>query len=186
MIIILLFLLSPTSAMAQSRYWRTMKTQKVITFDWSCSRKSSFPKRTLEKIVYRAIAPEDRGRPSTYGDRAFTMKLNEQGPTVYFIPTVCGGTGNCTWRLYTINPLKYLGEISGQYIYTYQSEQEMPIIITYTHMSAAEGILSTYSPKSGKYKWLGDEYKVDYERLKGRRMPRFLEKAKRQCKDYGQ
>jgi len=162
-----------------------MKTQKLITFDWNCSRKESFPDQALGKTVHRAIPPEDRGGPMTYGDRAFTIRLRKRGPTVYFVPTVCGATGNCTWRLYTISPAKYLGEISGQYIYTYQSRRGMPVILTYGHMSASEGILLTYSLKSGKYKWFGDKYPVDYQRLNGHRMPRFLEKAKRQCKDYG-
>ncbi len=185
LVIAVLLLFSCVTVTAQTRYWQTIKAKKVITFDWNCARKQAFPKRTLGKIVDRAIPAEDRDRLGTYGDRAFTMKLTEQGAAVYFVPTVCGGTGNCTWRLYSISPLKYLGEINGQYIYTHQSEQEMPVIITYTHMSAAEGILSTYSPRSGKYRWLGDEYKVDSRKLEGRRMPRFLERAKRQCKDYG-
>lgn len=185
MIMALLVLFSPATTAGQSRYWKTIKTQRVISFDWNCSQKRAFPRRALEKLVSRAIPLERRGLPGTWGDRAFTMKLQEQGPAVYFVPTVCGGTGNCTWRLYTTSPLKCLGEINGEYIYTYQSAEELPVVITYSHMNAAEGILSTYSPKNGKYKWLGDEYKVGSDRRGGHSMPRFLEKAKQQCKDYG-
>jgi hypothetical protein len=140
----------------------------------------------LGQILHKAISPDNLGRPATYGDRAYVTKLLNSEQTIYFIPMVCGGTGNCAWRIYAINPVKYLGEVSGQYFYTYQSSEGWPQIVTYTHMSAAEGILATYSFRNGKYKWLGDEYRIDYERLNGHRMPKFLEKDRRMCKGYGQ
>jgi hypothetical protein len=181
----LLLLGSSALAEAQNRYWQTIKTRELNTFDWNCSRKEAFPARTLRKVVRRAIPPEDRDQPYTHGNRAFKMRLIEQGPMVYFVPTICGATGNCTWRLYTINPVKYLGEINGQFLYTYVSQEGMPTIITYGHLSASEGVLYTYSANTGKYRKLRGEYAIDYGELHKRPMPRFLERAKRQCKDYG-
>ena len=179
--LLLLSLLS--SANAQSRRWRVMKSQKLVAFGVDCARTESFPKQASSKIVHQAIPPEGRGDPLTFRDLAFTINLQKHGPTIYFVPTVCGASGNCTWLLYTINPVKFLGKIGGSYIYTYQSSQGMPMIITYGHVSAFEGGLSTYVAKKGKYRWLGDEYHIDTQRKNGHRMPTFLERAKPQCKE---
>src|SRR5258708_36286649 len=119
MVMLVLFLAS--TLRAQSSQWRSMRNQTLIAFDWNCSRKDWFPNPSLHKTVARSIPMDDRGGPTTYGDRAFVIKLRKAGPSVYFVPTICGATGNCTWRLYTINPLRFVGEINGQYIYTYQS-----------------------------------------------------------------
>lgn len=170
---------------AQNYRWRSLETRKLITFDFNCARTDSFPKASLSRIVQRAIKLEDRGGLGTYGDRAFAIILQNQGAPIYFVPTVCGATGNCTWRLYTIKPLKYLGEINGLYIYTYQSSNGLPTIVTYGHISASEGGLSTYVANKGMYRRLGGEYWIDAQRLNGHPMPKFLKTAKPQCKDYG-
>jgi hypothetical protein len=183
--IALLSLSLSAAAKAQRPGWRSLKSRKLITFDSNCSRKDSFPKAALSKIVQSAIKPEFRGGPTTYGDEAFAINLQIHGATIYFVPTVCGATGNCTWRLYTINPVKYLGEINGQYIYTYQSSAGLPNIVTYGHINASEGGLSTYVANKGKYRRLRGEDRVDAQGIDGHRMPKFLETAKPQCKDYG-
>jgi hypothetical protein len=172
-------------ANAQNHRWRLFRTRKLITFDFNCARTDSFPNVSLSKIVQRTIKSEDRGDPTTYSDRAFAIILENQRAPIYFVPTVCGATGNCTWGLYTIKPLKYLGEINGQYIYTYQSSNGLPTIVTYGHISASEGGLSTYAANKGKYRRLGGEYRIDAQGLNGHPMPKFLETAKPQCKDYG-
>jgi hypothetical protein len=179
--LLLLSLLS--SANAQSRRWRVMKSEKLVAFGVDCARTESFPNQELSTIVHQAIPPEDHDDPLTSGDSAFTIKLQKHGATIYFVPTVCGAAGNCDWLLYTINPVKYLSKINAQTIYTYQSSQGMPMIIAYGHVSAFEGGLSTYVAKKGKYRWLGDEYHIDTQRKNGHRLPTFLEKAKPQCKE---
>ena len=57
------------------------------------------------------------------------------------------------------------------------------MIVTYGHVSAIEGDLSTYVFNRGKYLWLGDHYHIETERQGGHRMPTFLETAKPQCKE---
>jgi hypothetical protein len=179
----LLLLLLLFSANAQSRRWSVMKSQQLVAFGVDCARKESFPNQALSKIVHEAIPREFRSEALAHGDLAFTINLQKHGPPIYFVPTVCGASGNCAWLLYTINPVKYLGKINAQTIYTYQSPQGMPMIIAYGHVSAFEGGLSTYVAKKGKYDWLGDEYHIDTQRKNGHRMPTFLETAKLQCKE---
>ena len=191
LLVVAVLLLFPNPSHGQRRRWRSFQHRRVISFDWNCARTASFPPATLTKIVHRSIDPEDRSR--AWGDRAFTFSLQRGGPTAYFVPTVCSATGNCAWRIYTVRPVRYLGEISGQFIYTYSSHG-WPIIVTYTRMGSAEGILSTYVPHRGRYRWVGDEYPIGQElklegvrglRANGYRMPAFFERAIRQCKEYG-
>src|SRR5438445_13722281 len=96
-----------------------MRHKTLLTFDWNCSQVRSFPEKTVGKIVRDAIPPEDRGRPGTFGDRAVEVKA-ANGRTTYFVPMVCGATGNCSWRLYWTQPIRYMGTVHGQYIFTYQ------------------------------------------------------------------
>jgi hypothetical protein len=182
---VLLGLSLAAAANAQNNRWRSFKTQTLITFDFNCAQTDSFTDASLAKTVQRAIKSEDVGGPTTFGDRAFTTILQKHGAPIYFVPTICGATGNCTWRLYTSKPVKYLGEINGQYIYTYQSSNGLPTIVTYGHISASEGALSTYVADKGKYRPLEGEYRIDAQKLNGHAMPKFLETAKPQCKDYG-
>jgi hypothetical protein len=114
----------------------------------------------------------------------YVMKLRADRSAVYFVPLNCGATGNCTWGLFTVNPARSIGEVNGQYIYAYASTTGWPVVVSYTHMSVAEGILSTFVVRHGRYKWLGDEYPVSSMEWDPKPMPRFLERARRMCKDY--
>jgi len=162
-----------------------MRNQSLIAFDWNCARKELFPNSALRLIVYRSIRVDDRGGPTTYGERAFAVTLQKAGAKVYFVPTVCGATGNCTWRLYTINPRRFIGEIDGQYVYTYQSKHRLPIIVTYGNYSVSEGVLFTYVVTNGKYKRIRQQYPINVQNRNGHSMPTFLENATHRCKDYG-
>lgn len=183
--IVMLGLALASTLNAQDRQWRSMRRQAVIAFDWNCSRTDSFPHPSLQKIVERSIRMEDRGGPTTYGDRAFVVKLRHSLESIYFVPTICGATGNCIWRLYTIKPSHFLGEINGQYIYTYRSSHAMPTIITYGNYSAMDGVLFTYAWTIRGYKQIGRQYNVNFQPPDVRPRPAFLENARQQCKDYG-
>ncbi len=180
---ILIIISSPLTA--QTHSWLILKNKKLVTFDWNCTQETTFPHQALSKIVNKAIAHESLKDPNVYGNRAFKISLQNNGAFVYFVPTVCGATGNCTWRLYKTSPVKYLGEIAGQYIYTYQSMDMMPMIVTYSHFNAAEGHLHTFQFRKRKYKWRGDSYPIGKMDLNGYDMPDFLKNAPRQCKEYG-
>jgi len=191
-IALLPLLVLAASSHAQGRRWQGIRHQKFIAFDCNCSRKDSLPNRALGRIVYRAFSPGDRVVLGTFGHRAFKFALRRDGLTVYFVPMVCGAVGNCTWRLYKVNPVTYLGEIGGQYIYTYRSSKGMPQIITYGHLSVSEGVLDSYVFRNGRYHRARNSYPIgpedrdlEIQRLRGHKMPNFLTKARPQCKNLG-
>ncbi len=186
---ILVFLTATTGyspAQVQNRRWRTIKGKPLVVFDWNCSLPSAYPGKALNRIVQATLKQEGFSGVGTWGDRAFVFDLNRDHKPEYFVPLDCGATGNCTWGVFTLKPLKLLGLIGGQYIYVHKRSGRYPDILTYTHMSASEGIISTFSFRKKKYVWLGDEYPTEVRGgIYGNPIPGFLKKARHGCKTLG-
>jgi hypothetical protein len=169
-----------------------MKTQQLFTFDLDCAEKASFPQKALGDVVRRAMPATIQNDQQVYGNLAVALKLNKPGVTVFFIPTVCG-PHDCIWLLYTIGPVRPMGEIKGSSIITYQSLKEMPTIVATSVVDTFTSAFSTYSYNlaAAEYKWLGDKqlYEVDKDGkvVKGEsEIPTFFRKPKvlmPQCKN---
>src|SRR5882724_2293887 len=101
--------------------WREMRDKKPVTFDWNCTTTWSFPWRALGKVVRKHIPRDERDGPMAQGNRSFTIRLVEGEPLVYFVPLSCGAVGNCSWGVFTASPSRFLGELGGEYIYTYKA-----------------------------------------------------------------
>jgi hypothetical protein len=155
-----------------------------VTFDWNCAREGALDKR-LRAIVARAIPADERDRLGTWVDRAMPIRLRAGEAAVLFVPTTCGATGNCGWRLYDSMTYKYLGELGGQFIFVPKSSETWPMLVTYIHMSACDGILSRYEYRQGRYRWMRDDYAVSPCGLIVTPMPGRLGRAKRLCAKYG-
>jgi hypothetical protein len=189
---VLLLSLFPFASSAQNPQWQAMRTQQLFTFDLDCAEKASFPQKALGAVVRRALPAKKQDDQQVYGDLAVALKLTKQGATVFFVPTVCG-PADCTWLLYTIGPVKSLGEIKGSSIITYQSTKEMPTIVTTSVVDTFTTSFATYSfdTAAAQYKWLGDKqlYEVDKDGkvVKGEsEIPTFFIKPKvpmPQCKN---
>jgi hypothetical protein len=174
----------PSIAGNRPAWWRTRLNQKFVTFDWNCARAGALDKR-LRAIVARAIPKDAKGRLGTWGDRAMSIRLRTGEAAVLSVPTTCGATGNCGWRLYDSMTYRYLGELGGQSIFAPKSSETWPMLVTYTHMSACDGILSRYKYRRGRYRWIKDDYAVSPCGLIVTPMPGRLGRAKKLCAKYG-
>lgn len=174
----------PSIAGNRPAWWRTRVNQRFVTFDWNCARAGALDKR-LRAIVARAIPADEKGRLGTWGDRAMSIRLRTGEAAVLFVPTTCGATGNCGWRLYDSMTYRYLGEIGGQFIFVPKNSETWPMLVAYTHMSACDGILSRYEYRRGRYRWMGDDYAVSPCGLVVTPIPGGLRRAKRLCAEYG-
>ena len=174
----------PSIAGSRTAWWRTRLNQRFVTFDGNCARTDTLNKR-LRAIVARTIPADRRGKLGTWGDRAMSIRLRTGETAVLFVLTTCGATGNCGWRLYDSMTYKYLGELGGQFIFAPKNSETWPMLVTYTHMSACEGILSRYEYRRGQYKWMKDDYAVSECGLVDTPMPGRLRRAKRLCAEYG-
>ena len=179
-----------TSAPAQNRLWDEIKEKLLVKFDWNCSSTSAFPEAKLRRIV--EIAQRREGGAKTAVDRAFAFDLNKDGRPEYFAPLVCGATGNCTWGVFALSPARFLGTVNGEYIYVHKRAGLWPGIITYGHLSAAEGVLETYIFRKGRYTPVVKGYPIgpvnrtlDIQGVPGRKLPNFLDRARAACKGFG-
>jgi hypothetical protein len=94
--------------------------------------------------VVQAALKRDYAGVQAWADRAFAFDLDGDHRSEYFVPLVCGATGNCTWGVFALSPARFLGVVNGEYIYLHKRMGRYPDIVSYGHMSSAEGILSTY------------------------------------------
>lgn len=124
----------------------------------------------------------------SWGDRAFVFDLNADHRPEYFVPLDCGGTGNCIWGVFAVNPARELGLITAEYIYVHRLNGQWPEVVTYSHITAAEGSLRTYRFRKQRYSQIGSSIPInhgtsglDIQGGEGYKMPAFLEKAKTGC-----
>ena len=177
-----------TSAVAQNRLWREIKGQPLVKFDGNCA--STYPKAKLSRIV--EVARKREGAAATPPDRAYTFDLNNDGSPEYFVPLACGATGNCTFGVFALRPTRFLGTVNGEYLYIHKRAGRWPGVITYGHLSAAEGVLHTYLFRKGRYASVGKGYPIgpvnstlEIQGVPGRKMPKFLDRARAACKGIG-
>src|SRR5262245_11875110 len=184
-VLCLLLACFPSVAGNRPAWWRTRLNQRFVTFDGNCARTDALNKR-LRAIVARAIPADRRGKLGTWADRAMSIRLRAGETAVLFVLTTCGATGNCGWRLYDSMTYRYMGEIGGQFIFVQKSRETWPMLVTYSHMSACEGVLSRYEYRQGRYRWMRDDYAVsECGHVDDTPMPGRLRRAKRLCAKYG-
>lgn len=192
MVLSLFALLGLTSTVvAQHRRWRSIQGAPLTKFDGNCAETSWHPGRQLNNIVQAALRRNDLG-PPRYADRAFAFDLNGDRRDELFVPLTCGGTGNCWWAVLSTKPARLLGTINGEYIYVHRRQGRWPIIITYGHVTAVEGTLTTYRYRNYEYLPLGKDYAInhgtfdlDVQGGRGHKMPSFLKRARAACKTVG-
>jgi hypothetical protein len=170
---------------AQTRYWREVKGKPLVKIDWNCASTSIYPRRSLNHVVKAAAKRATIGvRP--WADRAFAFDLNRDRKPEYFVPLICGATGNCTWGVFAARPAKLLGIVGGEYVYIHARFGLWPDLITYGHMSVVEGIVTTYSYRKGQYVQVGRDVPTDSRGgIFGRKVPKFLEQAHPGCQTLG-
>src|SRR5262245_12995089 len=185
-VLLLVALMACPESLARQKlaWWRTRLNHHFETFDWNCSSTSLVGKR-LRTIVSGAISSKEKELPGTWGDRAVLFQLKRGEAGALFVPTTCGATGNCGWRLYDSRTKLFLGELAGQFIFAHTSDAAWPMLVSYTHMSACEGVLARYEFRGNQYRWIGDDYAVSECGLVVTPMPRRLARAKRLCAEYG-
>ena len=166
----------------------SVNAQTRVKFNWGCAIPSAYPSAKLNRIVKRTMKRERFRGFGTWGDRAFAFDLNGDHRPEYFVPLDCGGTGNCYWGVYGLNPTRELGLINGQYLYVHRLNGRWPNVITYGHVTAMEGSLTTYRFNNTHHYVQRSRYPinngVDYLEIQGTtgiKMPAFLERAKPAC-----
>ena len=177
---------------AQTPTWGNFRGKTMVKFDWSCSTPAAYPSAKLTRVVNLAMKQHGFGDFGSWGDRAFAFDLNGDHRLEFFVPLDCGGTGNCTWGLFALNPARQLGILVGQYLYVHQVDGQWPDLISYSHLSAVEGSLMAYHFSRRSYRSFGPRYPInqgssdsDIQGDASNKMPAFLMTAKPGCESKG-
>jgi hypothetical protein len=185
---IILFVLASFGVSAQTREWSELRGRRLVKFSWTCSTPAAYPSAKLNRIVKRTMKREQFDGFGTWGDRAIAFDLNGDHRPEYFVPLDCGGTGNCYWGVYALNPARELGMINGEYLYVHRVVGRWPNLITYGHVTAMEGSLTTYRFNRTQRYVTRSRYPInngvsflEIQQSTGIKMPAFLERAKRGC-----
>jgi hypothetical protein len=164
----------------------------LVKFDWNCSSSEAYEKKRLDRIVRLTIDHQNFSHVTTWPDRAVAFDLNGDNQSEYFVPLVCGGTGNCAWGLFALGPLRRLAIINGEYIYIQRRRGQWPKLIVYGHLSVVEGTLTTYDMTKGRYVQSSrhlpinrGKFALEIQGGMGNKMPKFLEAAKPLCEAIG-
>jgi hypothetical protein len=119
----------------------------------------------------------EEGDIGVVGNRAIAIDLNKDGKAEYFIPLECGGTGNCNWGIFGLSPERRLATIPAQDIYI-QRRRGWPILVTYVHSSASDGLVSVYKYTRNRYVKVGGDFEVSTDRND---FPKSMEKVHSTC-----
>ena len=138
---------------------------------------SKYPKRRLARVVRGAMKGLVVGDIGVYGNKAIAVDLNKDGKPEYFIPLDCGGTGNCNWGIFALDPPRRLGIMPAQGIYI-QHSAGWPVLATYIHGSATEGLVSVYKYASTRYVKTRGDLEVSADR---KDFPKSMEKTRSTC-----
>ena len=122
------------------------------------------------------------------GDRAVALDINRDRKSEYFVPLKCGAVGNCDWAVFAMNPLRKLGIINAEYIYVHPGRARWPELVTYGHLTAAEGTLRKYQMRRGRYRQSSRTFPINHgesglqiQSGTGYKFPRVLKRAKPLC-----
>ncbi len=171
-----------SAVVGQNKYWREIKGKPLVKFDWNCTEPATLPKPALNGLIEAALKEEQYTGTYYYADRAFAYDLNGDRQPEYFVPLVCGATGNCTFGLFSLNPNKFLGRINGEYLYLHRGRQTWPRLVTYGHTTAVEGTLVTFTFRRGRYQQLPRYSRTDSRGgIYGKKAPAFLDRARKGC-----
>lgn len=190
-LVLALLFASNAAVMAQQKSWQPLSRKQLVKFDWNCAETSWNPTPAQSRILRAALSREHSGGPGS-ADRAFAFDLNGDRKPEYFVPLVCGATGNCTWAVLTANRPRLIGMVSGEYVYVHRRRAHWPVLITYGHLSVVEGSLATYRFHTGRYLPLANTYAINHGTFdleiqggRGHKMPLFLQQARAGCNALG-
>ena len=148
---------------------RSPEMKVAISID--CASTGTFPAAVLQAAARDAAEPLSGTGVRTWADRAFGYDLNNDARPEYFVPLVCGATGNCTWAVFAIGPPRLLGRVEGARLYIHEPGAPWSRITGLSTSGTSEGLVTRYAFDGHTY---GE---LDAKELDGAALERFLAQA---------
>jgi len=86
-----------------------------------------------------------------FGYSAFAYDLNGDGTKEYFVRLSCGGTGNCSWGIFSTRPARLRGIFTAWFFYIHRRAGSWSTLSTYTREGGDQGEIATLMNRRGSY-----------------------------------
>jgi hypothetical protein len=123
----------------------------VAKFGGECEGASFQPTPKLASLIRRARRRYRNPCDSAFCDGAFAYDLNGDGRQEYFLRLACGGTGNCTWGIFSDRPARLRGTFIAWFFYIHRRNASWNALSTYTREGGDQGIIATLRNRRGTY-----------------------------------
>jgi len=158
----LLFALTTRTFGAEASAPTAPTTFPTLVADFDCAKPAAFPAKQLARLASKAVA-ETPEAVATWGERAISVDLNRDGKPEYIVPLRCGATGNCSWGIFAVDPVRSLGNINGARIYIMPVKAGWSEIWTYSAVGAGDGYLVVSAFRNDGYLTLSSSQLPEHE-----------------------
>ena len=142
-----LALFVPTLALGQKPNPKTV----VISFGGEC-KGTKYPfSASLKKLIQKQKKQTGQLCDDDFCDGAFAYDLNGDGRKEYFIRLSCGGTGNCTYGIFSDRTAKLQGTFTAWFFYIHKRKGTWSKITTYTREGGDQGVIASLEYRGRKY-----------------------------------
>ena len=135
------------TSLAQGR----SKARAMKSFNIYCTLRSAYPKARIHDLVRADMKRLEKERNIIEEFRAFSIDLNGDGVAEYFVPLECGSAENCTWGMYSVNPIRRLGVIQARGIYVRKRAGRWSSLTTFSNSGCDTGYVESFVYRKGKY-----------------------------------
>jgi len=123
----------------------------VAKFGGECEGTSFQPTPKLASLIRRVRLGYQNSCDSSFCNGAFLYDLNGDGRPELFLRLACGGTGNCTWGIFSDRPARLRGTFSAWFFYIHRRNASWNALTTYTRVGGDEGVIATLRNRRGTY-----------------------------------
>ncbi len=174
LLIVTTCLITPLSVRAQTRSKSASGRVEALVNN-ECPIPTIPANAELRKLVTQVMRHEGLG---LWGDRAWPYDLNGDSRPEYLVMLDCSAVGNCNWGVFAVRPVRFLGIISGKDLIFRKRSGPWAALTTYGHVTASEGVLTTFCFRRGRYVKCGRESEVSASK---KNLPKFLSQKPINC-----
>jgi hypothetical protein len=146
--LLLLFGLIASSPLASA----AKRSEPVLArFGGECNGAKFTFSADLERLINKFGERDTFPAHLPFGYDAFVYDLNRDGRNEYFVRLSCGGTGNCSWGIFSDQPARLRGIFTAWFFYVHRRAGPWSTLSTYTREGGDQGEIATLAYKGRRY-----------------------------------
>jgi hypothetical protein len=123
----------------------------VARFGGECNGSEFNFSTDLRRLINRFSRRDAFPAQLPFGYLAFAYDLNGDGRNEYFVRLSCGGTGNCSWGIFSDRPARLRGIFTAWFFYVHRRVGSWNTLSTYTREGGDQGDIATLAYRRKRY-----------------------------------